>query len=239
MNWYKWFFSAVLVSVWTGCTTHQVEPRMDMKPPQYVQQSSVGNCDISPRAPKEGSVFGRGSSPLFADKKAMQINDTVTVLIYEQAFQSSQGDKKLTDTSVNNMGGGIFGGVGTGIGASVGKSLNTLTDISFNTNSNNNFSASGTQSRNEKFKATVTARVVRILNNGNYFIAGSRELLLNGTKQIVRITGVIRPYDIAQDNTIDSKYISDAKILYETEGDIRESTRKPWGSRMVESIWPF
>ncbi|MNN79681.1 Flagellar L-ring protein precursor [compost metagenome] len=80
---------------------------------------------------------------------------------------------------------------------------------------------------------------MRILRNGNYFIAGSRELLLNGTKQTVRITGVIRPYDIAQDNTIDSKYISDAKILYETEGDIRESTRKPWGSRLVESVWPF
>ena len=228
------------VVVWfTGCTTHQVEPMINMQPPRYVMQNSTGNCDAAPVHAKEGSLFGRGSNPLFADKKAMQIDDTVTVVIDERAFQSSQGDKKLTDTSVNNLGEGIFGSTGAGIGATVGKNLNTLTDIGFKTNSNNNFSASGTQSRNEKFKATITARVVRILRNGNYFIAGSRELLLNGTKQTVRITGVIRPYDIAQDNTIDSKYISDAKILYETEGDIRESTRKPWGSRLVESVWPF
>ncbi len=222
-----------------GCTGHQVEPVMNMRPPQYVQENSIGKCDTVAVHAKEGSLFGRGSAPLFADKKAMQINDIVTIIIDERAFQSSQGDKKLTDTAVTNLGGGIFGGVGAGVGKSLGKSINSLTDIGFKSNSNNNFSASGTQSRNEKFRATVTARVVRILDNGNYFIAGSRELLLNGTKQIVRITGVIRPYDITQENTIDSKYISDAKILYETEGDIRESTRKPWGSRIVESVWPF
>ncbi len=239
MKYFLLFIQIVLIFFISGCTSHQVEPVLNMTPPQYVQNSSVGKCEIATVKPKEGSLFGKGTNPLFADKKAMHINDIVTVIIDERAFQSSQGDKKLTDTAVTNLGGGIFGGTGAGIGSSVGKSLNTLTDIGFKTNSNNNFSASGTQSRNEKFKATITARVVRILNNGNYFIAGSRELLLNGTKQIVRITGVIRPYDIDQANTIDSKYISDAKIFYETEGDIRESTRKPWGSRLVESVWPF
>ncbi len=230
---------AILTLFFTACTSHQVEPALDMSVPAYVKSNSVGNCEITRTKPKEGSIYASGTTQLFADKKAMRINDTVTVIINESAFQSSQGDKKLTDTSVNNLGGGIFGGVGAGIGATLGKNVNTLTDISFNTNSNNNFSASGTQSRNEKFKATITARVVRILNNGNYFIAGSRELLLNGTKQIVKISGVIRPFDIDQTNTIDSKYIADAKIFYETEGDIRESTKKPWGSRMVETIWPF
>ncbi len=238
----KHFYYILLLSItylMSGCTTHQVEPILQMDPPEYVMQESVGNCDVAPAKAQEGSIYGRGANPLFADKKAMHLNDTVTIIIDERAFQSSQGDKKLTDTAVTNLGGGIFAGTGAGIGQKIGKTLNGATDIGFKSSSNNNFSASGTQSRNEKFKATVTARVVRILRNGNYFIAGSRELLLNGTKQIVRITGVIRPYDIAQDNTVDSKYIADAKILYETEGDIREAARKPWGSRMVESVWPF
>ena len=230
---------SIFLLFWSGCTSHQVEPVLNMTPPQYVQSNSVGNCEITRVRAKEGSLFGKGTNPLFADKKAMHINDTVTVIIDERAFQSSQGDKKLTDTAVTNLGGGIFGGTSAGIGKSLGGVINGITDIGFKSNSNNNFAASGTQSRNEKFKATITARVVRILNNGNYFIAGSRELLLNGTKQIVKITGVIRPYDIDQANTINSKYIADAKIFYETEGDIRESTRKPWGSRMVESVWPF
>ncbi len=239
MKWCKTLVIFIFALLFSACTGHQVEPQLDMSPPAYVEASSKGACDTEPSRHKEGSLFGKGDNPLFADKKAMHIDDTVTVVIDERAFQSSQGDKKLTDTSVNNLGGGIFGGVGNGIGKAIGKSLNTVTDIGFKTNSNNNFAASGTMSRNEKFKATITARVVRILRNGNYFIAGSRELLLNGSKQIIRLSGVIRPYDIAQDNTVNSKYISDAKILFETEGDIRESVRKPWGSRIVESVWPF
>ncbi len=235
--------TALLISIislfFNACTSHQVEPKIDLGLPAYVKSDSKANCEMIKTVSNEGSIYSSGTTQLFSDKKAMRINDIVTVIINESAFQSSQGDKKLTDTSVNNLGGGIFGGVGAGVGAGLGKNVNTLTDISFKTNSNNNFSASGTQSRNEKFKATITARVVRILGNGNYFIAGSRELLLNGTKQIVKITGVIRPFDIDQSNTINSKYIADARIYYETQGDIRESTRKPWGSRMIESVWPF
>ena len=239
MYFVKLFFLAWFLLLFVGCTSHQVEPKMNMTPPNYVNGISKSYCDPKTKVHHEGSIYGQGSNPLFADKKAMHINDIVTVVIDERTFQSSQGDKKLTDTSVNNLGGGIFGGAGAGVGTAVGKTLNTLTDIGFKASSNNNFSASGTQSRNEKFKSTISARVVKILNNGNYFIAGSRELLLNGTKQIVKITGVIRPYDIDQANSINSKYIADAKILYETQGDIRESTRKPWGSRMIESVWPF
>ena len=64
-------------------------------------------------------------------------------------------------------------------------------------------------------------------------------MLINGEKQIIQISGVIRPYDIDQTNTINSKYIADAKILYRTEGDIGESTKKGWGTKFVESMWPF
>ncbi|EKD2120291.1 flagellar basal body L-ring protein, partial [Campylobacter jejuni] len=30
-----------------------------------------------------------------------------------------------------------------------------------------------------------------------------------------------------------------AKILYKTEGEVDRSTRKPWGSKVIEAIWPF
>ncbi len=234
--------SVLNVAIFTGCTTHQVEPIMSMKGPSYMDQTSCATGNISTHNDRqyEGSIYGRGANPLFSDKKAMMVNDLVTVVISENTFQSSQGNKKITDSSINNMGGGVFAGSGNGgIASSIAKTMNGLTDIGFKTNSNSNFSGSGTQSRNEKFNTTISARVVKVLNNGNYFIDGSRSLLLNGTKQMIRISGVIRPYDIDQTNTINSKYIADAKIHYETEGDIKEATRRPWGTRMVQSAWPF
>ncbi len=236
---------SLIVLFFTGCTTHQVEPIMSMKGPSYIDESSCTTNNTNQHNAQnanyyEGSIYGRGANPLFSDKKAMKINDIVTVVISENTFQSSQGNKKITDSSINNMGGGLFTGAATGgISNSIAKTINGLTDVGFKTNSNSNFSGSGTQSRNEKFNTTISARVVKILNNGNYFIDGSRALLLNGTKQMIRISGVIRPYDIDQSNTINSKYMADAKIHYETEGDIKEATRRPWGTRLVQSAWPF
>ncbi len=233
---------SLFIIIFTGCTTHQVEPNMSMRAPVYVEQDqAVANYNSkNSKTRHEGSIYGGGSNALFSDKKAMRINDLVTVIINENTFQSSQGNKKLSDSSNQNLGGGIFaGGANGGITSSIANSLNTLSNVGFKTNSNSSFSGSGTQSRNEKFSTTISSRVVKVLNNGNYFIDGSRALLLNGTKQTIRISGVIRPYDIDQFNTIDSKYIADAKIHYETQGDIREATRRPWGSRLVDSVWPF
>ncbi len=230
MNKIKLFIMMISALYISGCTSHMTSPTMDMKAPEYVQspsQEANKKCYAH-----EGSVFGRGQSPIFIDRKAMHVNDIVTIVIDESATQSSAGNKKITDLSQNNMGGGVFGG-------GVLKTLNGVTDVSFKTNSNGTFSGTGAASRNEKFKTTVTARIVKILNNGNYFISGSRAILINDTKQLVRVTGVIRSEDIDQYNTINSKYIADAKILYDTQGDIREATRKPWGSKIVDSIWPF
>jgi len=221
----------IIIFLFTGCTSHQVAPQMSMKPPHYVEHPAPPPQSIKVN---DGSAFGRGENPIFADAKAMRVNDVVTVHINETTFQSSQGSKNISNSSNDTFGGLKF------------KSklwqllkLNELTDLSLSTNSKSYFDATGSNLRDESFKATITSRIVKILPSGNYFIFGSRELLLNGEKQIVKISGVIRPYDISQNNTIDSKYIADAKILYETQGDMREVIKKPWGTKFLETISPF
>ena len=221
-------FFIIIIMLW-GCTA-PIEPKISMKEPIYVKQ-------LAKKSPKkikkyEGSLFGKGDNPLFSDKKAMKENDIVTVKIDENTIQLSQGNKKLSDTSSSTIGGGIFSGEKL-------NKLNKYTDIGFKSSSNSSFAGSGLSSRNEKFSTTISARIVKVLENGNYFIEGSRELLINGDKQIIKISGVIRPYDIDQFNTINSKYIADAKILYETEGDIHRTTNEPWGTKLVKSIMPF
>ena len=226
----RYFIYIFLLFFMMACSKHVASPSLEMSPPEYVKNPTP----LPPRrcVAHEGSLFGRGDNPIFSDKKAMRENDIITVVINESATQVSNGNKKVITNSQNNMGGGVFGG-------GVLKSLNGVTDVSFKTNTNTTYSGAGSASRNEKFKTTITARVVKVLPNGNYFIYGSRELLLNGIKQIVKVSGVVRSYDIDEHNTINSKYIADAKIVYETEGDIREGMRKPWGTKIVESIWPF
>jgi len=59
-----------------------MEPRIDFKPPEYVQELPSREEDLS--AANQGSLFGRGKNPFFSDRKAMQVNDILTVKIVEQ-----------------------------------------------------------------------------------------------------------------------------------------------------------
>ena len=232
-------FTCSLVSVLFlgGCSVHPADPKISMKPPTYVDElPSRVNENISSNS---GSLFGQGDNPLFSDLKAMHVNDVVTVTITEKTAQTSSGKKAIDKASSDNLGAGITTAGGGGVAGTVAKNLNTVGNIGFTAGSTNTFAGTGTNSRNESFTTTISARIIKILNNGNYFIEGGRELLINGEKQIVQISGVIRPYDIDKNNNIDSKFIADAKILYKTEGDIDQATTKPWGSKIMESIWPF
>jgi flagellar L-ring protein precursor FlgH len=230
--------SFVAVLVLAGCSVHPADPKISMKAPVYVDETPSKVNETM--APNPGSLFGQGDNPLFSDLKAMHLNDVVTVTITEKTAQSSTGKKALTKQSSDSLGAGITTvGGGTGVLGTVSNNLNNLTNIGFTTGSNNAFTGNGSNTRNETFTTTISARIIKILNNGHYFIEGSRELLINGEKQIIQVSGVIRPYDIDKNNNIDSKYIADAKTLYKTEGDIDQTTTKPWGAKFMETIWPF
>ncbi len=220
-----------------GCSVHPADPKISMKAPVYVDETPSKVNEAMPS--NAGSLFGQGDNPLFADLKAMHVNDVVTVTITEKTAQTSTGKKALTKQSSDSLGAGITTAAGGGVLGTVSKNLNDVGNIGFTTGSNNSFTGNGSNTRNETFSTTISARVIKILNNGHYFIEGSRELLINGEKQIIQVSGVIRPYDIDKNNNIDSKYIADAKILYKTEGDIDQTTTKPWGAKFMETIWPF
>lgn len=217
-----------------GCT-YTVDPKISMEPPVYVEQlpsKQVGN-DVQ----NAGSLFGRGENPIFSDRKAMNINDLVTVVISEKTNQSSNAKKTTAKNSKTSLKGGIIT-AGSPLNEVVNQ-VNKFGNVGFGGGSETEYSGNGSNTRTEAFNTTISARIVKILNNGNYFIEGNRELLIDGEKQIIQLSGVIRPYDISSNNEIDSRYIADAKIAYKTQGDINKATTKPWGTKLLESIWPF
>ncbi len=228
------YFCALAAAFLSGCLP-SADPRIDMKPPVYVEQLPAKQVNNQPNA---GSLFGRGDNPLFADRKAMNVNDIVTVVISERANQSSSGKHDTSKNSTISLGGGIFT-AGSAPLSTLATQLNKAGDSGFSAGNKNEFTGAGSSVRAEAFTTTISARIIKVLENGNYFIEGSRELLINGEKQIMQLSGVIRPYDISNANEIDSRYIADAKILYKTEGDVDRATRKPWGTKLMEAIWPF
>ena len=224
----------------SGCTAKLTDPEINFEPPTYVEQmpSKEEHQDFT----ATGSLFGKGDNPLFSDHKAMHVNDIVTVVISETAKSTSKGTKQLSENDLSTLGGGIFsstggsanGGVQTGINA-----LNGFTDIGFNSKSDSSYKGQGSATKDASFTTTISARIVKVMQNGNYFISGRREILVDEQKQLIQISGVIRPYDIDQYNKINSTQISDAKILYKIQGDVDRATKQGWGTQIVQSIWPF
>ena len=230
--------SFVSIIFFSGCTANLTDPEINFKPPAYVEQmpAKEEKQDFS----ATGSIFGQGENPLFSDHKAMHVSDIVTVIISEAAKSSNTGSKKLSEADSSTLGGGLFSSTGANaaVNSKVAK-VNGFTNLGYNSASNSSYKGSGSATKDASFTTTISARIVKVLKNGNYYISGKREILIDNQKQIIQLSGVIRPYDIDQYNKINSNKISDAKILYKTEGDIDRATQQGWGTKIVQSIWPF
>lgn len=227
-----------VVVFFSGCTANLTDPEINFEPPAYVEQMPAK--EEQQAFASTGSIFGQGENPLFSDHKAMHVSDIVTVVISETAQSSNTGTKQLQEADTSTLGGGLFSS--TGLNSAVNSKvadLNGFTNVGFNSTSNSNYKGSGSATKDASFTTTISARIVKILKNGNYYISGKREILIDDQKQIIQLSGVIRPYDIDQYNRINSTQISDAKILYKTEGDMDRATKQGWGTKIVQSIWPF
>jgi len=221
-----------------GCTANLTDPEISFTPPKYVEEMpsrEEENVFVA-----RGSLFGQGDSPLFSDHKAMHVNDIVTVVISETASSSNVGKKALSEADTLGLSGGIFTSAGGNAAMnSAAANLNGLGNIGLSGGSTSSYSGSGSATKNASFTTTVSARIVKVMSNGNYFITGRREIMVDQQKQIMQLSGVIRPYDIDQNNQINSAKISDAKILYTNEGDIDRSTNQGWASKIANAVWPF
>lgn len=221
----------------SGCSANLADPDINFEPPVYVEEMPAH--EDRQDFVSTGSIFGQGDNPLFSDHKAMHTHDIVTVVITETTKSSNSAAKAFGKTDTSKLGGGAFTTAGGSPLASAATQMNNLANVGFTSDSSNSFKGQGSASKDASFTTTVSARIVKVLQNGNYFISGKREILIDNQKQIIQISGVIRPYDIDQYNKISSAQMSEAKILYKTEGEIDSATKQGWGSKIVQSIWPF
>jgi len=188
--------------------------------------------------PAPGAIWAgeNTNNMLFADKKARYINDIITVIIQE----SSTGvNKASTDTSRDSS-------TSVGVEALLGLEQKILeqntrmgSSISLGGKSASALKGEGDTSRENKLTSTLTARVIDVLNNGHLVIQGKRQVTINAEEQFIVLTGIVRPEDVTYDNTVSSKYIADARIMYTGKGVVNDKMRPGWLTRAADWVWPF
>lgn len=188
----------------------------------------------APKTPEEtaGSLFRRGSpaSILFTDARALNLNDLVVVKVEELADSRRQADTDLKHGSKMTADVSAFldvAGVRQDVSGQVGGGLST------------DFQGLGRTRRTEHLVATVPSLVRKVLPNGLLFIEGHRVVLVNQEEHHFYISGVVRPIDIDQQNSVKSSLLADAEVEFTATGVLSDNERQGWLSRFVNWIWPF
>jgi flagellar L-ring protein precursor FlgH len=227
--------SIILIIIGTGCAT---KPQIDVDTTPNMQVPK----QLTPVIKRKGALYSRKGASLFADKKDLQVGDIIQVLIEETLTNDSTNSRELNKDNTTSIGGGLFSSPTNGSSGTVNtvnKLNNSLLGVGFNATTANSFKGSTKSAADEEFTTTISAIIEQTYQNGNYFIKGSKEMLINGQKQNIRISGVIRPYDIDPENTVYSYQLANLKILYEKDGEENTALEQGWGTKLIEAISPF
>jgi len=165
--------------------------------------------------------FDTGAS-LVTNMKAHRVGDLLTIIITENA-SANAGSKTKADNKSEHSGGAGLGFL----------SFIQPWELSVE----NKYKGDGDTERSGSLRAEITARIVEVLRNGDLRITGTRMININGEKQLIEITGVCRPRDIAPDNTIMSTYISDAQIAYNGSGMVTDTAQPGVVTKIIN--WLF
>jgi flagellar L-ring protein precursor FlgH len=183
--------------------------------------------------PTPGAIFQSGREVAWLeDPKAHRAGDILTIRLQEatQASKSSS-TKTKKDTTVDNAAPTLFGQSITHNGAPV---------LQNNVNGAQQFQGEGSSSQSNSLDGSITVIVMERLANGNLLVQGEKWLNLNQGDEFIRITGIVRPYDIATDNTVTSDKIANARISYSGRGNLANANRAGWLARFFNSpLMPF
>lgn len=168
---------------------------------------------------------------MFADRKAGRRGDILTIVVAESAVAStSQNTKSSRDSSLNDaISQFIYSGFGRRRGELPGSSAT----------GKSTYSGGGDISNSQSLSARAAVLVTDVLPNGNLVVEGVRIVRFSGETQYVVLHGLVRPDDIARDNSVISTNIAEARVEFHAEGALTEAQKRGWLAKTYEKLRPF
>jgi flagellar L-ring protein precursor FlgH len=192
-------------------------------------------AEATPREP--ASLWRSGSRAFFKDQRAAQVGDIVTVLVNTTDAANVQNATSGTRTGTESEGIPNLFGLETALPKILGKAVNAATTV--NLNSTNTAVGTGTIKRNETVTLRLAGVVTQVLPNGNLVIAARQEMRVNSELRELQVSGVIRPQDIASDNTVPHDRMAEARISYGGRGQLTDLQTARYGQQALDILLPF
>ena len=227
----------VLTGVLCACNT---TPRRD---PEFAASYPAAHDLPGPLQASTGGIYQQGYDiVLFEDAKARRVGDLLTVRLSESNTAQKSADNAIAKTQESTVANPTILGTTPQFNLPGVLPLVTTTNntLETNLNSDHDFEGQADAQQSNSLTGNITVTIADVLPNGNLVVRGEKRLNLNQGNEYIKIEGIVRPYDIATDNSVLSTKIADATIIYNGDGANADANRPGWLSRFfLSAAFPF
>lgn len=222
--------------VLAGCNS---DPSTSVRQPMTVRPSAPV---ISNQG--SGAIYQVNSSrPLFEDRRARFVGDTLTIVINER----TSATKSTNESSERSGDADVSVGTPTVLGMTPKRFPIGLPGLTRGNNLDTSFSAGGSidtenkesSSNSNNFTGSITVTVIEVLPNGNLMVSGEKQIAINQRTEFIRLSGVVNPINISAANSVSSTQLADARVESKGKQDMDTAQIVSMLSRFFVALLPF
>jgi len=174
----------------------------------------------------------------FKDIRAKEVGDILTVklTISDSAKLENKTERDRDDGETQNL--NTILGLQAEFAKKLPQGINPGGEL-FRFSTDHQTSEDGEIDRKETITLTFAAVITQVLPNGALAIMGRQEIRVNAELRELMVTGVVRPQDIATDNTITHDRIAEMRVAYDGRGMLSELQQPRWGTQVWDIVFPF
>jgi len=204
----------------TGCATLQEDQGRDF--------SATVPDDHQMPPTTAGAIYAQGTEvSLWQNVTARNVGDTLTIRLEESTSASKNATTTASKTSEATLAGPtVFGRPVT---------VNGTPILEGSLNNESSFNGNGASKQSNALDGAISVTVAKRFNNGNLLVRGQKWIHINTGKEFVRVEGIVRPSDIAPDNSVVSWKVADAFISYGGQGTVANASKPGWLYRFFNS----
>jgi flagellar L-ring protein precursor FlgH len=171
----------------------------------------------------------RPAPSLFADTTARAVGDVLTIVISESQIVKNKEDTEFSkstslDAALTNF--DVFPNAFEPLPGVAGSS-------------NREFTGEAKYDKEGRFETRLSVLVIDVQPNGNLVVEGRRRIVIDRETKCIRVTGIVRPYDVTVVNTVQSWQVANASVAYEGNGALTRTTNRGFLGELLDFIWPF
>jgi flagellar L-ring protein FlgH len=157
-------------------------------------------------------------SSLATDYKARNAGDLVIIHLVDNFTAASNAENKQSRAFTAN----------SSITKFLGKlgSNNALQNL-LNGTSSHSLDGKGASTMSSNVSVNFAAQVLEVLPNGVLVVQAARDITLGNDRQTIVLRGLVRPGDLAPDNSIPSTSVANLEVEVKGKGAVADASRQP------------